>query len=79
MSVSICVLSPVFCASVSKMCPKVSKKPNRAHEDVMFRVKLDILKPIWYDLVGYFGNLEMLNFFHVYKGNCFFTLYHFGL
>lgn len=52
----------LFCASVSKMCPKISEKPKRAPEGVPLSVKL-VVKHIWYDLVGIFGVLETLEFF----------------
>ena len=32
------------CAHCSKMCPKVSGKPKRAHEGLTFSIKLDIIK-----------------------------------
>lgn len=34
----------LFCASINKMCLKVSEKHKRAHEGVMLGVKLDIFK-----------------------------------
>lgn len=34
----------LFCASVSKMCPKVSEKPKKAHKGVMLSIKLGIIK-----------------------------------
>lgn len=36
--------SHLFCASINKMCLKVSEKHKRAHEGVMLGVKLDIFK-----------------------------------
>ena len=34
----------LFCASVSKMCPKVSEKPKRACKGVRLSIKLDVIK-----------------------------------
>lgn len=45
----------LFCVSVSKMCPAVSEKSERAHKGITLSVKLDIIKHIWYNLVGYLG------------------------
>ena len=42
----------LFCASISRMCPKVSEKPERARKGVVPSVKLDVVRGIWYDLVG---------------------------
>lgn len=44
-----------FCASVSKMYPKVSEKPKRAHMSVTLSKELDMSKCIWYYLVGVRG------------------------
>lgn len=41
----------LFCVSVSKMYTEVSEKLKRAHKGI--RVKLNVIKGIWYDLVGY--------------------------
>lgn len=40
MSVSIDALFDLFCASNSKLCPKVPEKPTSAHEVVTLSVKL---------------------------------------
>lgn len=34
----------LFCASLSKMCSKVSEKNKKAHKDVTLSIKLDIMK-----------------------------------
>ena len=34
----------LFCASVSKMCPKVSEKPKRTCKGVMLSIKMDVIK-----------------------------------
>lgn len=44
----------LVCASVSKLCPRVSEKPKRGHKDVMINIKLDIIKHMYYHLIGYF-------------------------
>lgn len=46
-----------LCVSFSKMGPRESERPERALEGVMLSVKQDIIKHIWYDLVGNFGGL----------------------
>lgn len=43
----------LFCAAVSKMCNEVSGKLKRAHKDIILSIKLNVIKGIWYDLVGY--------------------------
>lgn len=37
-------LSPLFCAFLSKMHPKVSEIPKRAQKGIMLSVKLDVIK-----------------------------------
>lgn len=48
------------------MCPEVLEKPKKAHNGVKVSVKLDIIRCIWYELVGYFEGLGTLKkFFHI--------------
>lgn len=49
-----------FCASVSKMWPKVPGKSKRAHKGVMLSIKPDIIKHMWDNLVGYSWGLGTL-------------------
>lgn len=55
----------LFCAPISKMCPKVSEKPETARRVLMLSIKWDINKCNWYDLIGYFLALGMLKFFPI--------------
>lgn len=45
------------------MGPNVSEKPKRARKDVTLSIKLDVIKRIWHNLVGYLGGLGMLKEF----------------
>lgn len=54
----------LFHASISKMCLKVSEKAKRAHKGVTLYVKLDVIKCIWYNLVGYFMGMCKNIFFY---------------
>lgn len=53
------------CASVGKTCPKVSEKLKRARKGVRLSIKLDVIKHIRYDLVGYFWGVGMLSFISI--------------
>lgn len=47
------------------MCPKMSEKPELVRLFVTLSVKLDIIKRIRYDLVGYvFESVKTHNIFH---------------
>ena len=48
------------------MSPTVSAMPTTAHKGVTLNVKLDVIRYILYDLVGYFLDLGRLkNLFHI--------------
>lgn len=69
-SVELCPLANVLyfnllCSSVSQMCPKFSEKPKSACKGVTLSVKLDVIKHIWYDLLGNFVGLETLKIFSI--------------
>lgn len=57
----------LFCASINKMCPKVSEKPNSACKGVIPCIKLDVSKRF---------NCGERNKDTEINGNCFFVLYH---
>lgn len=42
------------------MGPREPERPKRVHEGVSLGVKRDVIKHIWYDLVGNFGGLGTL-------------------
>lgn len=47
------------CASISRMCPKVSEKPKTAHKGVMLSEKLDIIVST---IMNEIKTLHVLNF-----------------
>lgn len=56
----------LFCALVSKTCPKLSEKPKGACKGVMLSIQLDIIKHIWGNLVDSILDLGMLKIFHIH-------------
>lgn len=72
------MLRGCFCASFSKVCPRVSEKLKRVHKGAMLIQKLGIIKCGWDDLVDYFWGLGMLKkTFHINEGLLHFTPFQF--
>lgn len=55
----------LLCASVSKMRPQVSEKLRELTRVLTLRVKLDVIKHICYDSVGYFEGLGTIKNFSI--------------
>lgn len=53
----------LFCTAVSKICIKVLEKLKRAYEGITLSLKLNVIKDIRYDLVGFILGLGTWKFF----------------
>lgn len=47
------------------MLARHDRKRKRASKGVMLRIKLDVIKHVWYDFVGYFLGLGTLKIFSI--------------